>query len=157
MLKVEKKKNIVVSVRNYSPLEPCGHPAKTNGNWIPGKIYRSTSFSVFDWDQLAKIRHHCWKKRFKISKAGKGKRKLYKLPFRFISPFPPAPLLSHSSRKALYVGYKNTDVNVRHVETLDSTESSYQFFWVSTLSPTVINCIVLTLVINNIECNLWAA
>ena len=77
MLKVEKKKKTVDgSIGNYSPLTPCGHPAKTNGNWILGKIDRFTSFSVFDWDQLVKIRHHSWKERLKISKAGKGKRKL---------------------------------------------------------------------------------
>lgn len=35
---------------------------------ILGKIDRSTSFSVFDCDQLVKIGHHCCKERLKISK-----------------------------------------------------------------------------------------
>ena len=35
---------------------------------ILGQIDRSTSFSVFDWDQLVKIGHRCCKERIKIGK-----------------------------------------------------------------------------------------
>ena len=156
MLKVEKKKTVDESIGSYSPLTPCGHPAKTNGNWILGKIDRSTSFSVFDWDQTAKICHaslleteNAWKS-VKLARArGNCKSCLFDSP-RLI---PPPPPLSHSSRKALYVGNKNTDVNLRG-----------SWFYGLPLSillgfdtPNVINCIVLTLVINSTERNLWAA
>ena len=46
---------------------------------ILGQIDRSTSFSVFDWDQLVKIGHRCCKERIKIGKLSCP------------SPPPPAP------------------------------------------------------------------
>ena len=124
---------------------------------ILGKIDRSTSFSVFDCDQLVKIGHHCCTERLKISKLSwQRQEEIIKVAFsiHFASsppPPPPPPLLSHSSRKALYVGNKLT------------TRRNSWFYglplsiFLGFDTPNVINCIVLTLVINHTERNLWAA
>ena len=61
---------------------------------ILGKIDRSTSFSVFDCDQLVKIGHHCCKERLKISKLSwQRQEEIIKVAFsiHFASSPPPPP------------------------------------------------------------------
>ena len=55
---------------------------------ILGKIDRSTSFSVFDCDQLVKIGHHCCKERIKIGKLSWQRQEEI---IKVAPPPPPAP------------------------------------------------------------------
>ena len=63
---------------------------------ILGKIDRSTSFSVFDCDQLVKIGHHCCKERLKISKLSWQRQEeiikvAFSIHFASSTPAPPPP------------------------------------------------------------------
>ena len=108
--KLKKKKPLMGLLETTVHLNPVVILLRQSATEILGKIDRSTSFSVFDCDQLVKIGHHCCKERLKISKLRKARGNSKSCLFdslRLIPP-PPPPPLSHSSRKALYVGNKLT-------------------------------------------------
>ena len=103
MSKVEKKKKkpLMGLLETTVHLNPVVILLRQTANEILGKIDRFTSFSVFDWDQLVNIRHHCWKERLKISKLSwQRQEEIIKVAFsiHFASSPPPGPFPTHPER-----------------------------------------------------------